>query len=97
VLSSGAEVVIPCYRGARGHPIALSALAATRLLADRTSPHLRAALEVSGLSTEEVEVRDPQILAVLNTPREFGRWLTSGSRGAPKSEMVGEGGRSGDP
>src|SRR6185295_11088235 len=48
LLGSRALYSVPVHQGRAGHPVALSNEAVQRLLSDRASPHLRAALERLG-------------------------------------------------
>jgi molybdenum cofactor cytidylyltransferase len=72
---------VPEFEGAPGHPLALSAGAAARVLAMKDVPHLEAAQQ--RLRVARVKTKDPAVVVDLDTPEAYQRVLGAAPKLAP--------------
>lgn len=68
---SGAEVVIPRYRGQRGHPVVISRRVADQLLATPKSDSPKDVIREHRAATVFVDVDDPAIVEDIDTPEDY--------------------------
>jgi CTP:molybdopterin cytidylyltransferase MocA len=66
---------LPVYRNTPGHPLIVRRSRAQAIGRDRTSPHLRAALEASPGAVERCAVPDPGVTDNINTAADYRRVL----------------------
>lgn len=69
MLAEEADVVVPVFRGRRGHPVLLSGATVPEILAQPVDSTLRRYIEAKGY--EAVEVDDEGILLDLDTPEDY--------------------------
>lgn len=74
------RLAVACFAGERGHPVALPAALARRVLADGRSKTLREALEALGVKPQEVEGSDGCVRGA-NTPEELAALFGTKPRG----------------
>ncbi len=72
---SGRGIVVPAYRGQRGHPILFSARYRQELLTQFDSTGLRGLLEAHPDDVHEVAISDPSILSDMDVPEDYQREL----------------------
>ncbi len=71
----GRGIVVPAYRGQRGHPILFSACYRQELLTQYDSTGLRGLLESHPDDVHEVAISDPSILSDMDVPEDYRREL----------------------
>jgi molybdenum cofactor cytidylyltransferase len=72
-LAAGARIVVPVYRGRRGHPVAFAAALREELLALHGDTGARTLLERYAAEVERLPVDDPGILQDVDTPADAAR------------------------
>ncbi len=72
-LSAGARIVVPIYRGSRGHPVGFSASCRQDLLALHGDVGARTVLERYATDIERLPVNDPGILQDVDTQEDLSR------------------------
>jgi CTP:molybdopterin cytidylyltransferase MocA len=65
------HIVIPVYRGKRGHPVVMLSSAAKELIRHKNPGGLRGAMDAYGGSKGMLEVDDQGILRDLDTPEDY--------------------------
>lgn len=70
-LAGGARVVVPVYRGKRGHPVGFGASCRAELLALRGDTGARAVLERYAAQLQRLEVDDPGVLQDVDTSQDL--------------------------
>jgi molybdenum cofactor cytidylyltransferase len=67
----GARIVVPSYRGKRGHPVLFGSVLFAELLSSRLPQGARSVVHAHADETEEVEVDDPGVVVDVDTPGEY--------------------------
>ena len=73
------EIIIPTYRGRKGHPILISGSIAQELLGEDDESNLRAFIQRKGFHT--LEVNEEGILLDIDTPDDYHRILELAAKG----------------
>lgn len=67
-------MIVPTYRGQRGHPVAFPVSLAEPLSRPKAGEGARHVISRLGLTTRELPVDDPAVLVDLDTPEELAKW-----------------------
>ena len=70
-LAGGADIAVPAYRGARGHPVGIAARFRAELEALQGDEGARSVLEKNAKSIKLIEVDDPGICRDIDTPADL--------------------------
>jgi molybdenum cofactor cytidylyltransferase len=70
-LDKGASIVVPCYRGMRGHPVGFGAMHGDALAALDGDAGARALIVAASDTVTTLDVDDPGILADVDTPDDL--------------------------
>lgn len=73
---SGADLVIPQYRGRSGHPVLMGEACMRHVLRHNGEKGLRGGLETFTGNTVRLELPDPGLLLDADTPRDYERLLS---------------------
>jgi molybdenum cofactor cytidylyltransferase len=79
--SSDALVILPTYKGKRGHPVLISSAFADEILSLAPDQTLRDFIKRHSHETREIEVDDPAVVQDIDTPEDYARLLAH--RGEP--------------
>ncbi len=88
--ATGARILVPTYRGARGNPVLLHRSLSDEIAAITGDVGCRGVVRAHDADVLEVPVEDPGVLIDLDTPEEFSRLEALMARGAPLDPLIAD-------
>ena len=79
-LATGAGIVVPSYRGERGHPVGFGSRFKQELLSLSGDAGARALLKLHADQLVRLDVDDPGVLQDVDTPSDLARLTGAGNR-----------------
>jgi molybdenum cofactor cytidylyltransferase len=81
-LAAGAPIVVPCYRGQRGHPVGFASDYRQELLGLRGDAGARAVLQRHASAVLRLDVDDPGVVQDVDTAEDLARLTDANERAA---------------